>query len=355
MGSVVLHALVLLLGRGPARPGGPEFDAAPIELIELPAPAQVDPLHERRIQDPPPPEPDPPSRPVSPTPPAPGRAGPEPQGDAAGNETGLVEIDMAADSAAEPDGPAPAEPQSQALSLLPTRQPRILKRWDPGAYRPEAGSLSHAPDTIPDDPHDETKRRADAEKRRVLASLEPRAGGRFHYRTPDGHIRVMIERDGSVRVNYGGYSVFKPPTLLPIEGLTRARVAKIMAQTREFRLQMAKKFRRERIQSQLHALRRQLARIWVDRNYDDRAKRRLIFELWRDTDDDPEPADEAPGDGPSPSETDAFRKEAAARARREIEVFIRKRFPANSDTAYTPTELEGMNRESAPRRFTPYR
>jgi hypothetical protein len=94
--------------------------------------------------------------------------------------------------------------------------------------------------------------------------------------------------------------------------------AKFLSATFEFRIKMALAARQEDMAHALAQLPDFLDRLWRDERYTLRERRRILFELWSETDATPE----------------------GARAAHAIESFIRQRLPCGSPSGYSPGELQ---------------
>lgn len=124
--------------------------------------------------------------------------------------------------------------------------------------------------------------------------------------------------------------------------------------TREVRTQMAVAWTREIIGQRLGALERELFDLWSGPG-DPAAKRELIFQRWDECDEAyrVEFAGEVPEE--AVSEVDHIRLEAAERARRIIEDFVRRQLPRGGPHGFAKRELDDMNRRRTSRQaFRPY-
>jgi hypothetical protein len=75
-----------------------------------------------------------------------------------------------------------------------------------------------------------------------------------------------------------------------------------------------------------------LAELWHDQRYSARERRRLLFELWRETDE----------------------SDAGAQARDTILTFIRRILPCKSAEGYQTEELRALQASAPERKFSPY-
>lgn len=132
----------------------------------------------------------------------------------------------------------------------------------------------------------------------------------------------------------------------------KAVKAKILRQTFELRMNMARSWSREQMRKQLAGLNRQLQRTWARTDWSAMRRREVLFTLW----DDCEEADVQDGAGNSVEATlDQARAEAGTKARKQIVAFIREELPASSPDAYPSAELKRLNASRHSRqRFEPY-
>jgi hypothetical protein len=117
---------------------------------------------------------------------------------------------------------------------------------------------------------------------------------------------------------------------------------RIMDRTRETRTAMALSERSLRLRDAQRDLPRRLSRLWADGRASPAEKRLALFALW---DEALEPEDDADPE-----------LAAAARAVRAIIVgFVRGELPEGGTDAFTPEELEALNRgRRSKQRFAPY-
>jgi hypothetical protein len=106
--------------------------------------------------------------------------------------------------------------------------------------------------------------------------------------------------------------------------------ARFLSATFEFRIKLAIEGRRRLMKKALGDLPRYLDDLWADERYSPRERRRLLYELWYETDRTPE------GD----------------RAAKTMEAFIRRRLPCGGADAYTPGELDAFRRSHPDRPFS---
>jgi len=132
-----------------------------------------------------------------------------------------------------------------------------------------------------------------------------------------------------------------------------AAKAAMLDRTRAFRSRLAVAWHKEVLATRLLRLPNELERLWTDAELSPRAKRALIFRRWDECEDALVVAVRVPVQGDALSRA---RVDAAARARRAIERFVRSRIPAASEHAYTPQELQALNAARLSREpFSPYR
>lgn len=112
----------------------------------------------------------------------------------------------------------------------------------------------------------------------------------------------------------------------------RVEKARFLAATFEVRIKLAVAAHREDMRKSLDRLPDVLADLWGDSRYSARERRRVLFELWRETDSTPE----------------------GVRAANTIERFIQRQLPRGSPDAYTPAELQAYPRSEPGRVFSPY-
>ena len=110
----------------------------------------------------------------------------------------------------------------------------------------------------------------------------------------------------------------------------RVEKARFLAATFDLRMRLAAAAQKSALALALDRLPKTIKALWADERYTARERRRILFELWRESDQG--------SDG--------------LRARGVIEKFVRKRLPDGSPDAYTPGELEAF-RAAAPD-FSPY-
>jgi hypothetical protein len=107
--------------------------------------------------------------------------------------------------------------------------------------------------------------------------------------------------------------------------------AHFLSATFEFRIKLAIEARKEYMRKALDKLPERLEELWGDHRYTARERRRILYELWFETDITPE----------------------AGRVVRMIENFIRRRLPCEGADAYTPGEIEAFGKSHPERRFVP--
>jgi hypothetical protein len=105
--------------------------------------------------------------------------------------------------------------------------------------------------------------------------------------------------------------------------------ARFLSSTFELRIRMAIAARKTDMKSALEHLPERLDELWGDQRYTARERRRVLYELWYETDRTPE----------------------GERAARTIDAFIRRRLPCGSPDGYTGGELELFDQLHPERRF----
>jgi len=112
----------------------------------------------------------------------------------------------------------------------------------------------------------------------------------------------------------------------------RVEKARFLGATFEFRMSLAVEAHREDMRKSLDRLPDALAELWGDSRYSALERRRVLFELWRETNGTPE----------------------GTRAAHIIERFIQRQLPCGSPDAYTPAELRAYQGREPGRAFSPY-
>jgi hypothetical protein len=116
----------------------------------------------------------------------------------------------------------------------------------------------------------------------------------------------------------------------------RPELARVLDATLDVRVRMAAQAQNDATQVALAQLPITLARFWLHTPLPAAQRRRVLFQLWQETDD----------------------SMAGARARAEIERFIRTALPRGTLDAFTAEELRRYDRTSSERgfdrHFTPY-
>jgi len=193
-----------------------------------------------------------------------------------------------------------------------------------------------------------------------LKELGPRmrSDGDGGYKEDRARFSARIDRDGRIKfkdkgnvqldavgAGWGGLTLFGSFDLT--DAVLRAlgddpyayEKMLIMERTREARAAMAMEERSENLREAQRKLPRLLEKVWAHTTWTPAQRRRLLFALWDEVDED--------GD-------DEVRK-AGAGVRAIIESFIRRALPEDGPDAFTADELEAMNRARRSRtRFEPY-
>ncbi len=219
--------------------------------------------------------------------------------------------------------------------------------------------------------------------------LVRRADGVLLYRDPGHRFSAVIAADGTAwfadrwrriawKDRQNGRGISLPPegaiAFNPFAGVQVARGGRVqarrgvdphgdakadfLARTAEFRLRLAVAAARARIEQSLAAMPHELLAIWRDRKRPPAQRRAVLFRRWDDCDDvsvatvgtDATPASEA-----AAVELAVLRRDAADRARRTIEAFVRRHAPAGSPEAYPSDELAALNaHRRSTAAFVPY-
>lgn len=131
-----------------------------------------------------------------------------------------------------------------------------------------------------------------------------------------------------------------------------AAKAGMLARTRSFRARLAVAWHKQVLATRLSRLPAELEHLWTDSERSFTQKRALIFRRWDECEDGMLVAVSVPVEGDVLSRA---RADAAARARRAIERFVRTRIPAAGEHAFTSAELQRLNAARQSREpFAPY-
>lgn len=106
--------------------------------------------------------------------------------------------------------------------------------------------------------------------------------------------------------------------------------ARFLSATFEFRMRMASEARQEEMKNALDFMPQHLETLWADTRYSARERRRILYQLWADTDSTPE----------------------GNRAAKMIELFVHRRLPCGSPDAFTSAELDDLRKAHPGRPFT---
>lgn len=275
-------------------------------------------------------------------------------GDPSSAEAAAARSHTPAPKPAVPEGPRPPRPSK-------TPKPRAKPGLAPATLDPSA---------VP-----QSSDRADE------LGLRRRADGTYLYVDPGAQFTAEFRSDGTVlfadrwrrpdpqHPEHGGGFALPPggfgtsmnvtgPTewLMYLQGDDPARRAKaeLLKRTRPIRTRMAIAYHLNLIETRFGELRGQLRQVLDASDKTLGERRELLFQLWDDCD---EAFAVNPGEIPAEAITviDEARTQTAEKARRAIELFIRKRLPKRSRRAYTPHELEDMNqRRISLQPFAPY-
>ncbi|MBV1857012.1 MAG: hypothetical protein KUG77_01280 [Nannocystaceae bacterium] len=167
---------------------------------------------------------------------------------------------------------------------------------------------------------------------------------------PNGRVRFR-DRVATVDATAVRTNLLPAQTLAGEEQL-RGLKTKILRQTAELRLQMARSWSKTQMRTQLAALSTQLKSTWKRPSWTYERRRKQLFLLW---DECEEPVEDGSGDSSAEGTLDQARTAAGAKARTMIVRFIRDELPEGSNDAYPATELRTLNRiRSSRQRFAPY-
>jgi hypothetical protein len=112
----------------------------------------------------------------------------------------------------------------------------------------------------------------------------------------------------------------------------QAAKARFLAATFDLRIKLAVAVRRGDLRKSLAELPEALASLWGDSRYSGAERRRILFELWRETKSTPE----------------------GVRAAHVIEAFIARQLPCGSPDSYPAAELRAYQKSESGRVFSPY-
>jgi hypothetical protein len=107
--------------------------------------------------------------------------------------------------------------------------------------------------------------------------------------------------------------------------------ARFLSATFEFRINLAIEARKLAMKKALDHLPGYLDELWADDRYSPRERRRILYELWYETDHTPD----------------------GGRAAKLMDAFIKRRLPCGAANGYTSGELEAFGRSHPERPFTP--
>lgn len=191
------------------------------------------------------------------------------------------------------------------------------------------------------------------------AGFRKRKDGSYKMGSISSPFVVIVQPDGRVRfrdrlVTVTGTSIH--PNLLPAQKLAgeeqfRGMKAKILRQTAELRMQLARSWSKKQIRTQLAALSTQLKTAWERPGWSGERRRKQLFDLWDECEETVDEPDTAGVD----ETLDHARAAAGKKARAMIVRFIREELPADSDQAYPAAEVRALNGIRVSRqRFSPY-
>jgi hypothetical protein len=142
-----------------------------------------------------------------------------------------------------------------------------------------------------------------------------------------------VDRQQVVGVLGASFDVTDEIMRLSGEDPYRARKARFLADTAEWRLRLAHAQRDRSKGAALAGLEGQLLAAWKHHGLTGPERRRVLFNLWLEM-------DQASPEG----------RQGAATVIR----FVREQLPAGSPDAFTADELRALNQAAAPQRFDPY-
>ncbi len=138
--------------------------------------------------------------------------------------------------------------------------------------------------------------------------------------------------------------------------LDPARTAKndLLNATRPMRIALAIAWSKDRIDERLEAFNPELLEIWSNEDLDLEERRRQLFERWDECDERFAVAPEGVPDE-AISEIDKYRLDAANKARRKVEAFVRRHAPQRGKKGFSDAELERLNAKRLSQEpFAPY-
>ena len=312
-----------------------------------------------------------------------------------------VGLALALSSASASASAAPAPGASQAgPKASPTAEgPALPPASSPG---PKASPQVEGP-TLPPDPGGariETNRPwlADGaapdpggESQRGGLGLTRRRDGSMMYVDPGKRFTAAVNRDGTVRFgdrwgrdqhgermrgsgaalrSFGpsgigglGMAVTGPTEwLMALSGVEFDAAAKtaFLNQTRDLRIQISVAYTRQLLETRLAELGQELLGLTADASRSLAERRAILFQRWDECDERmlsglPTTAEHGELPVEAVSAIDEARLDAADKARRNIEGFIRRQLPRGSSRAYSPAELVELNRRRVSAEpFAPY-
>lgn len=258
---------------------------------------------------------------------------------------------------------------------LPPPQPG--PKASPEQPGPKASPERPGPKASPEGPTPELPA-AEADGRPGNLGLGRQRDGSLLYVDPGKRFTAAVNPDGSVRFgnrwgrdqhgdrmrgsgralrqigpsglgSIGGLPMTGPTEwLLALQGQERDAAAKtaFLNQTRDLRIQLAVNFTLRLLDTRLGELNQELLGLMSDDSRALAERRAILFQRWDECDE--RVGQGLPAGGELPAEAvsmiDQARLDAAARARRSIEAFIRRQLPRNTPRGYTAAELAEFNR-----------
>jgi hypothetical protein len=193
--------------------------------------------------------------------------------------------------------------------------------------------------------------------KRFTAAVNPDGSVRFgnrwgrdqHGDRMRGSGRALRQIGPSGLGSIGGLPMTGPTEwLLALQGQERDAAAKtaFLNQTRDLRIQLAVNFTLRLLDTRLGELNQELLGLMSDDSRALAERRAILFQRWDECDE--RVGQGLPASGELPAEAvsmiDQARLDAAAKARRSIEAFIRRQLPRNTPRGYTAAELAEFNR-----------
>ncbi len=191
--------------------------------------------------------------------------------------------------------------------------------------------------------------------------FQPDKRGRMLYRDPGRRFVAELLPDGRVHFRdkmVSGGMVDLNGALMKASGETLATRAKraFLQRTFEQRIRVAVHYAERNMHSALKRLQLDMTKAWTRIGLSDRERRRALFALWDECDEQIVSQAQIDEDLASHKNIDAVRRRVATQARTMILRFIQQELPAGSALAYPEAELRALNKTRASaQRFEPYK